>query len=182
LRAIRRWRLKRALGSCGKNVTGFVGATFWGPENIYIGNDVRIQPDIFISAINAEVRIGNKVMIAPRVGMITGDHNISVVGSYMYDVHEKQPSDDNPIIVEDDVWIGFGAIILKGVTLGRGSVVAAGAVVTKDVPRHGVVAGVPAKVIHMRFTPREAEEHERLLKAKQQSEATPCSPQTDAEI
>lgn len=163
LRALRRYRLKRQLGSCGRNVTGLVGATVWSPENVHIGNDVRIQPDVFISAIDAEVRIGNKVMIAPRVGMITGDHNTSVVGRYMYDVKEKRPSDDSPIVIEDDVWVGFGAVILKGVTLGQGSVVAAGSVVTRDVPRYGMVAGVPAKLLRMRFTPQEIAEHERLL-------------------
>jgi tetrahydrodipicolinate N-succinyltransferase len=56
-----------------------------------------------------------------------------------------------PIVVEDDVWIGTNAVILSGVTLGRGSVVAAGAVVGKDIPPYAIVGGVPAKVIKYRF-------------------------------
>lgn len=169
MRAVMRWRVKRSLGSCGDNVTGLVNCTLWGPENIRIGNDVRIQPGFFAIAIEAHISIGSKVIIGPRVGMITGDHNTSVVGRYMYDVSEKRESDDAPIVVEDDVWIGYGAIILKGVRVGRGSAVAAGAVVTSDVPNYAIVAGVPAKLLRMRFTPEEILEHERMLRGVTQA-------------
>jgi acetyltransferase-like isoleucine patch superfamily enzyme len=70
----------------------------------------------------------------------------------MYDVLEKREEDDQDVVVEDDVWVGCGAVILKGVRLGRGSVVAAGAVVNRDVLPYTIVGGVPAKIIGVRFS------------------------------
>lgn len=70
---------------------------------------------------------------------------------------------DQPVVIEDEVWCGANVTILKGVTLGRGSVVAAGAVVTKSFPPYSIIGGVPAKLLKMRFTPEEIEMHERKL-------------------
>ena len=70
---------------------------------------------------------------------------------------------DQPVTIEDDVWCGANVTILKGVTIGRGSVVAAGAVVTKSFPPYSIIGGVPAKLLKMRFTPEQIEEHERKL-------------------
>ena len=102
-------------------------------------------------------------MFGPNVTIMGGDHNISQVGQYMFDVKEKLPENDLPVIIEDDVWLGTGCIILKGVTLGQGSVVAAGALVIKDVPPYSIVGGVPAKVIKMRFSEEEIEIHKREI-------------------
>jgi acetyltransferase-like isoleucine patch superfamily enzyme len=102
-------------------------------------------------------------MFGPQVGIIAGDHNTSVIGAYMYDIHEKRAEDDQPVIIEEDVWIGFRATLLKGVTVGQGSIVAAGALVTCDVPCYAIVGGVPAKVIKMRWNEAEIREHEHKL-------------------
>ncbi len=102
-------------------------------------------------------------MLGPNVTMMGGDHNISVLGKYMFDVKVKLPENDLPIIIEDDVWIGTGAIILKGVKIGRGSIIAAGALVIKNVEPYSIAGGVPATLIKMRFTNEEVREHEQLL-------------------
>ncbi|MFE9706109.1 sugar O-acetyltransferase [Streptomyces sp. NPDC005930] len=86
------------------------------------------------------IRIGNGVMIAPKVSLITGGHPLPLAERRTY-------LSFGPIVIEDDVWIGTAAVVTQGVTLGAGSVVAAGAVVTRDVPAGTVVAGVPAQVI-----------------------------------
>jgi len=86
------------------------------------------------------ISIGNGVMIAPKVSLITGGHPLPLAERREYLCF-------SPIVVEDDVWIGTSAVILQGVTIGAGSVVAAGAVVTHDVPAHTLVAGVPARVL-----------------------------------
>ncbi len=87
-----------------------------------------------------EITIGNNVAIAPDVTFLdSDDHDIYYNG--------KKNNKTQPIVVGDNVWIGTKAMILKGVHIGNGSVVAAGAVVTKDVPENCLVAGVPAKVI-----------------------------------
>ena len=68
----------------------------------------------------------------------------------MFDVNYKRPEDDLPVIIKEDVWIGAGAIILKGMTLGHGSIVA-GAVVAKSVPPYAIAVGSPAKVLKYRW-------------------------------
>ena len=81
----------------------------------------------------------------------------------MYDVHTKRLEDDQDVIIEDDIWVGSRAVILKGVRIGRGSIIAAGAIVNKDVPPYTIVAGVPAKVVHRRFDIETIIIHEREL-------------------
>lgn len=75
----------------------------------------------------------------------------------------KHPDDDQDVVIEGDTWIGMSVTILKGVTIGRGSVIAAGAVVTKSCPPYSILAGVPAKVVRRRFSEEQMLEHERIL-------------------
>jgi acetyltransferase-like isoleucine patch superfamily enzyme len=161
-RHIRMALLRPSFKRYGKNFT-FDPDSLFTYSTIEVGNDVYIGPKAILTASKSAIIIGNKVMFGPRVTIIGGNHNASVVGTYMFDVKEKRPEDDLPIIIEDDVWVGAGAIILKGVTLHRGSIVAAGAVVTKDVPAYSIVGGVPARVISTRFTVEEIQQHEELL-------------------
>ncbi len=119
--------------------------------NIEIGNDVSIGTGAILMATESKIIIGNKVMFGPKVTVIGGDHNTNVVGQYMYDIHEKKPGDDLDVIIEDDVWVGSGVIILKGVKLGRGCIIAAGAVVNKEVKPYTIMGGIPAKQISNRF-------------------------------
>ena len=81
----------------------------------------------------------------------------------MVDVKEKRPGDDLGITIEDDVWVGSRAVILDGVTVGRGSIVAAGSIVTKSVPPYAVVAGCPARVIRLRWSVETIVRHEEML-------------------
>jgi acetyltransferase-like isoleucine patch superfamily enzyme len=157
--------IKKAMfKKCGKNVIIGRGADMTY-RNISIGNDVGIGPNAMFMCTRAEIKIGDHVMFGPHVFMITGGHRMDMIGRYMKSIRndEKLPENDQDIIIEGDNWIGANSIILRGVTIGRGAVVAAGAVVTHDVPRYSVVAGMPAKVIKMRFKIEEINEHERLL-------------------
>jgi maltose O-acetyltransferase len=92
-----------------------------------------------------EIYIGKHVMIGPKTIIWGRDH-----GMAMDKPMKHQPHTREKIIIKDDVWIGANAIILKGVTIGTGAVVAAGAVVTKDVPDYAIVGGNPAKIIKYR--------------------------------
>ncbi len=132
---------------------------FWSPNrHIIIGDLVGIGHECLFQA---DTEIGNKVLIASYVGFLNSDdHRFDVVGKAIWD---SGRGDKYRIIVEDDVWIGHGVIILSPATIGRGSIVAAGSVVTRDVPRYAIVGGTPAKVIRMRFTAEQIAEHERLL-------------------
>jgi len=156
-------QMKSQFASCGDNVSFSADCIFNSPGTIYLGNNIQLGSGAYLSAVNTFIRIGNKVMFGPKVALIAGNHNTAVVGAFMLDVKDKQPADDQPIIIEDDVWIGFRATVLKGVTIGRGSIVAAGAVVTKNVPRYAIVAGVPARMVQMRWSEAEIAQHEKIL-------------------
>lgn len=111
--------------------------------------------------IQCDLTMGSKILVARGVAFLGRDaHRTDVIGKTIWD---SGRADARAIVVEDDVWIGYNAIIVSGVKIGRGSVVAAGAVVTRDVPRYSIVAGVPAVVIGWRFSPNDIAEHERIL-------------------
>ncbi|MCK5136212.1 MAG: hypothetical protein KAR19_10540 [Bacteroidales bacterium] len=143
----------------GMNVHCQYSTTFWSPQkNIYLGNDVGIGPRCNFLC---DIKIGNKVMIAGSVALLNSDdHHYNIIGKTMWD---SGRGDNRKIIVKDDVWIGYGVIILSPVKIGRGSIIAAGSIVLKDVSPYSIVGGCPAKVIKMRFTKEEIIEHESIL-------------------
>lgn len=105
---------------------------------------------------NYKLKIGNFCSIGPEVCfLLSSDHCLNYISTFpfkvKYGVEEFEGISKGDIIVEDDVWIGYGAIILSGVHIAQGAVIAAGSVVTKDVPAYAIVAGNPAKVIKYRF-------------------------------
>ena len=157
---------KKMLRSCGSNVRFSALTSDFTYRNVTIGNDVYIGPHALFLCTESQIFIGNKVLFGPHVTIIGGDHRITDVGRFIYDVLDKHPEDDQDVHIEDDVWIGTNTTLLKGVTVGRGAVVAAGALVTKDVPPYAIVGGVPAKVLKYRFTPEQIQEHERQLYAE----------------
>ncbi|MFK8047173.1 MAG: DapH/DapD/GlmU-related protein [Halioglobus sp.] len=112
-----------------------------GAQNIEIGEGTFINTGVRFGVPGATVTIGENVQIGPRVMFETASHGLEYIAG------KGRGTSTRPIVVEDEVWIGGGAIICQGVTIGRGSVVAAGAVVVEDVASHIVVGGVPAKTI-----------------------------------
>lgn len=118
---------------------GYHAGTMWIGDGTWIG-----QQCFFHSA--GDLRIGRNVGIGPAVRILTSVHR--EVGRATPILHA--PVDFSPVTIEDDVDLGVGAIILPGITIGRGAQVGAGAVVSRDVPAYAVVAGVPAKVLRMR--------------------------------
>lgn len=146
----------------GKNFV-FDPKGIYSYKTIEVGDDVYIGPGATLSASRSGIIMGNKIMFGPNVTIMGGDHNNAVIGTYMYDVKEKLPENDLPVYIEDDVWIGTGATILKGVRIGKGSIIAAAALVINDVPPYAIVGGVPAKVLKYRFTAAQIIEHENKL-------------------
>lgn len=160
--------LKGIMETCGNEVSIPHSIRIHG-QHLRIGNDVALGEDCLFMCAGAPIIIGDHVMLGPRVTMITGDHRIDMVGKYMSEVKifEKLPENNQPIVLEGDNWIGANATILKGVTVGEGAVVAAGALVTKDVPPYTVVGGVPARKLRDRFDETELVRHKQLLKERQ---------------
>lgn len=157
--------IKHSMGACGRNVMIKPSTSvFKGLENFYICDDVRIARYAVIYSTRAKVYIGHKVEIAPYLKIITGNHNVKNIGHFMFDGDiNKNKDDDRDVIIEGDSWFGINVTILAGVTIGRGSVIAAGAIVTKSCPPYSIIGGVPARVLKFRFSIDEVLEHERGL-------------------
>ncbi|WBB71735.1 DapH/DapD/GlmU-related protein [Micromonospora sp. WMMD1128] len=118
-----------------------------------------------IMAARSRIRIGDNVMFGPEVTIRGGNHRIDCVGVPMKNI-AKGPGDehlDRGVVIGDDVWVGTRAIILHGVTIGRGAVIGAGAVVSRSVPPYAIVAGAPARVIRLRWPIDTILAHERAL-------------------
>jgi len=130
-------------------------------DDVYVGKFCSLQ-------VNGV--IGSGVLIANNVGIVgRNDHDMRAIGvavrlaPWIGDTPALASDPRNTIEIGDDVWIGYGAVVLSGITIGRGAIVAAGSVVIADVPPYDIVAGNPASTISRRFTETQIVEHEALL-------------------
>ena len=113
---------------------------------VRIGADTHIQPRCQFSAYLGSIDIGSHVQIAPNCSFYPYDHTF-LPGELI----DRQPlQTKSGIVLEDDVWLGVGVIVLDGVRIGKGAVIGAGSVVTKSIPEGAIAFGVPARVVKMR--------------------------------
>ncbi|CAM3210676.1 sugar O-acetyltransferase [Lactiplantibacillus plajomi] len=133
-------KIKQILGSYGANLSVQSRFNCDNGRNIHVGDDFLSNYNLTILDI-APVTIGNHVMIGPNVDIYTVNHPLTAAGRRNYQAKGL------PVKIGNDVWIGGKVTITPGVTIGNNVVIAAGAVVTKDVPDNVLVGGVPAKVI-----------------------------------
>lgn len=132
--------LQQLLGHIGQN------STIEPPFFCSYGQNIHISDDVFFNVMCTildcnEVHIGNHVMVGPVVQIYTAAHHLQA------ELRIQGLEVARPIVIEDNVWLGGGAILLPGVRIGRNAVVGAGAVVTRNVPANMIVVGNPAKVI-----------------------------------
>lgn len=142
-RALRTFCGQCLLTKCGKNVNIEKNAEF--AYAVEVGDNSGLGINCRISG---KAVIGNNVMMGPNVSMFTRNHAFDRLDIPM---NQQGFSDEKEIIIEDDVWIGGGGvIILAGVHIGTGAIIGAGAVVTKNVPDYAIVGGNPAKILKYR--------------------------------
>ena len=143
-----------------------VHPTFYMGRRNIISSDLRAGEYSFIGAncwIPPKVSIGKYTMLASNVSILGGDHIFSDPTNPM--IFSGRPAMPQTKIGAD-VWIGSNALIMAGVTIGNGSIIAAGSVVTKDIPEYSIWGGNPAKPIRMRFNDQEIDLHKKMLKKK----------------
>lgn len=145
-----------------------VGSDFYCGSGLHVfGNNIEVGNRVFFGhschfGIH-DTKIGNNVMFAPEVALIGGDHNFNEVGIKIIDTGMKQDNfpdkkrlyQQGSLVIADDVWVGYGATIMAGVTIGEGAVVGARALVTSDVEPYSIYIGQPAKKYKDRFASEE---------------------------
>lgn len=141
---LRRFVSRPFLKSCGK-IRIYEGVTLWYPYRITFGSDVTINEFTYISGYGG-VEIASDVLIGHRVSIVSSEHIFSDTTRSI----RSQGVVAKSVKIENNVWIGANSTILSGVTIGEGSIIAAGSVVNNDVPPLAIVGGVPAKIIKMR--------------------------------
>ena len=149
--------LRRSFAACGDNVTLGRHIEVAGAGNIYFGHDVYLGPRATLLTTRAKIHVGDYVMSGPNLTVITGDHRIDILDRPMMTLadEDKLPENDQDVIIGDDVWMGSGVTVLKGVCVSDHCVIAAGSVVTKNVePEYSIWGGVPARCVGSRLKGR----------------------------
>lgn len=150
-------------GAMGKHCDLGQELTASAPNNMYMEDYTRIQDNLNFISYKGKLRVKKYAAIGAGCTIIPGDH-VPTVGAPQYLAGKMHVNDvDGEIVVGEDAWVGAGTILLSHCSIGRGAVVAAGAVVSKAVPPYAVVAGVPAKIIASKFTIDQILEHESIL-------------------
>lgn len=141
-------KTRSRLASCGDNCYIHSSVLLSNPENISIGDYVHIQPNCQFYGQGGGIHIGDGTIFSTEICIFARNH--------MYDGEDLEyiPYDrrfvERPVNIGNHVWVGARAMIMAGVTVGDGAIIAAGSVVTKDVPPCAVVAGNPARVVKER--------------------------------
>lgn len=158
----KKWRKKNA---CNKTIA----ANMFDMDQVTVGKYTYGAIRVLNYGNGQQLKIGNFCSIAGETMFIlNADHYVDTISTYPFLVQmglegiAREGVSKGDIVVDDDVWIGYRSTILSGVHIGQGAVVAAGAVVAKDVPPYAIVGGVPAKVIKYRFPPEIIEELMRV--------------------
>ena len=139
--AIRLFFVRRTVAALGRHCSFLMGVEIRTGQNVRIGNNCIFNKNVLLDGRGGKISIGNNVDIAQETNIWTLEH----------DVHDDFHTDrGGDVTIEDYVWVASRATILPGVRIGRGAVVAAGSIVTKNVPPMAIVGGTPAKIIGTR--------------------------------
>ena len=133
--------LKQLFAEIGESC--YIEAPFhanWGGKHVHLGSHVYVNYNLTL-VDDTHIYIGDHVMIAPNVVIATGTHPIHP------ELRRKEAQYNLPVHIQDNVWLGAGCLVMRGVTIGENSVIGAGSVVTKDIPANVVAVGNPCRVL-----------------------------------
>ncbi len=176
--------MKKLLKGLGHPLSQWIFRMYAVRENVTLGRGIHIGPGTIISSasgltvgdgtyigkgctIQVSGSIGRGTLIANRVGIVGKlDHDFNAINfpigfAPWIGAPESGLRGTDEVVIGEDAWIGYGAVVLSGITIGRGAIVAAGSVVTKDVPAYAIVGGNPARMLANRYDPEQIEQHER---------------------
>lgn len=155
--------LYRRLGKCGRNV--FIGFPVFlaNPKLLYMDDFSRIMNGANLILDTGKFIVGKYSVLASRLTVITDNHTPTVGVPYYFTGSTHINDRTKDVIIKEDCWVGANVTLLPGVLLSRGVVVAAGSIVNKEIPPYAVVAGIPAKIIAVKFSIDEILEHEKHL-------------------
>lgn len=162
--AIKSFPKKNMFGSVGKNSILANHVNISSPGDVYIEDQVKIRYGLsIINSKTEKVIVKKYTVLAPMCTIITNSHR-ATVGIPQFLLGESHVNDKSGnVIINEDVWVGAQSTILAGVNIGRGAVVGAKALVTKDVPPYALVVGIPARIVGVKFSKAGIMEHERIL-------------------
>ena len=148
LSAIRPWFYRRHLARAGQRLTMMSGSKIFEPASVTIGDDVGINIGVILDPMEGgHIELGNSIGIGPYCILRSSDHGFSDATVSF----RKQPHVGGTIVIEDDVWLGSHVVVTRNVRIGKGSVIGAHSVVTRDIPPYSIAMGVPARVVKSRL-------------------------------
>ena len=146
---LKKRRILKNLNIIGTNLIFDPFSSIMTPQFLRIGDNVFIGEKAYISA---KLTIGNNVMFGPRPVIIGGNHYFGVMGKSVRFLHPQNDENYEEIIIEDEVWFGANVLLLGGITIGFGSVIGAGSILTKSIPPFVMAVGNPCKPIRLIFS------------------------------
>lgn len=148
LAGVRPWFYRRHLARVGRNFSMMSGAKIFEPSSVTIGDDVGINLGVILDPMEGgRIELGNSIGIGPYCVLRSSDHGFSDATVSF----RQQPHVGGTIVIEDDVWLGSHVVVTRNVRIGKGSVIGAHSVVTKDIPPYSIAMGVPARVVKSRL-------------------------------
>lgn len=156
--------LRSQFGYCAENTIFAYPIIIYYPKGLFLYENTKLlQGSTIINTKKEKVIIKKNTVVAAHSTFVTNNHvsTVTIPQFLLGQSHINDKSGD--IIIEEDCWIGTSVIILAGVHVGRGSIIGAGSIVTKDVPPYAIVVGCPAKIIAVKFSISQIIEHEKTI-------------------
>ncbi len=155
--------LKSSFGHCGKNVVLHKPNVCSNPSNMYLYDNTSIMKNWTLLSDTGKFIMKDHCIASTNLVVITGNHNRVVEHTLQDSIANRLADEEKDVVLEEEVWLGTNVTLLPGITIGRGTTVAAGSVVNRDLPPYTLCAGIPAKVKKVYWTEEQIIKHEECV-------------------